>query len=354
MDLLKTFVYTGGANPVKSEESLMEENVVELSLGLSLNGRFGVERRRTAADVRLIRSSSLVAESPSFDLTMPLDPMMPLTRTCSLPMEAEEWKKRKELQSIRRSEAKRKRVEKLKNGRTMVKGSPAAEENCEMKRRNLANGNELWRSPPPSSVLPPLPRPPASVGSPASGGSSGVSDLECQHFSGMYRGVIGLPLFKYNGTVLEIIIPNDRITGTNKEAESKSSTTSNQSISYQSSSLNRSNSIVSEHVAEKVSATSSSQILSRNRSNRDETLKLMLADMPCVSTKGDGINGKKIEGFLYRYKKGEEVRIVCVCHGSFLTPAEFVKHGGGGDVEHPLRHIVVNPLRYDTGRKGNS
>lgn len=66
-------------------------------------------------------------------------------------------------------------------------------------------------------------------------------------------------------------------------------------------------------------------------------------DMPCVFTKGDGPNGRKIEGILYRYGKGEEVRIMCVCHGSFLSPAEFVKHAGGGDVDHPLRHIVVNP-----------
>ena len=69
----------------------------------------------------------------------------------------------------------------------------------------------------------------------------------------------------------------------------------------------------------------------------------MMEEMPCVSTRGDGPNGRRIEGFLYNYRKGEEVRIVCVCHGSFLTPAEFVKHAGGGDVAHPLRHIVVNP-----------
>lgn len=72
-----------------------------------------------------------------------------------------------------------------------------------------------------------------------------------------------------------------------------------------------------------------------------QSFKDPMLDMPYVSTKGDG---QRIEGFLYRYKKGEEVRIVCVCHGLFLTPAEFVKHGGGGDVEHPLKHIVVNPF----------
>ena len=74
-----------------------------------------------------------------------------------------------------------------------------------------------------------------------------------------------------------------------------------------------------------------------------EVVRNILEGMPCVSTTGDGPNGKRIEGFLYRYRKGEEVRIVCVCHGNFLSPAEFVKHAGGDDVAHPLKHIVVNP-----------
>ncbi|ERN07542.1 hypothetical protein AMTR_s00154p00057990 [Amborella trichopoda] len=72
--------------------------------------------------------------------------------------------------------------------------------------------------------------------------------------------------------------------------------------------------------------------------------KGLSARMPCVTTKGEGPNGKRVEGVLYNYSKGEEVSIVCVCHGTFLTPAEFVRHAGGGDVDHPLRHIVViNP-----------
>ncbi|TVU47930.1 hypothetical protein EJB05_07548, partial [Eragrostis curvula] len=70
--------------------------------------------------------------------------------------------------------------------------------------------------------------------------------------------------------------------------------------------------------------------------------RIMMQEMPSVSTKGLP-NGNRVEGFLFKYRKGEEVRIVCVCHGSFLTPAEFVKHAGGGDVTNPLRHIVVNP-----------
>lgn len=284
MDFMKTIVRGGGddgggggadRDTHSSKKETLGEDNVELSLGLSLNGRFGVERRRVVANDyhdnnnRLIRASS-VADFSSFPLAME-DPTTltvypPLTRTCSLPIETgDDWKKRQELQSLRRSEAKRKRVEKLKNGK-VVKGL-SMEESCDAKRRNPMKGNELWQSSTPS-LLPPLPRPSpfpsqVSIGSPGSGGSSGVSDLESQPFS--------------------------------------------------------------------------------DRSTDDETLKMMFADMPCVSTKGDGVNGKKIEGFLYGYKKGEQVRIVCVCHGNFLTPAEFVKHGGGGDVEHPLRHIVVNP-----------
>lgn len=69
-----------------------------------------------------------------------------------------------------------------------------------------------------------------------------------------------------------------------------------------------------------------------------------MEDMPCVFAKGDGPNGRRIEGILYRYGKGEEVRIMCVCHGNFLSPAEFVKHAGCSDVAHPLRHIVMDPV----------
>lgn len=93
--------------------------------------------------------------------------------------------------------------------------------------------------------------------------------------------------------------------------------------------------------------------MEKNRSNKlivaengtKEAVRNVLEDTPCVSTKGDGPNGKRIEGFLYQYRKGEELRIVCVCHGSFLSAAEFVKHAGDGDgdVEQPLKHIVVNP-----------
>ncbi|KAF5741288.1 putative UPF0737 protein AFP3 [Tripterygium wilfordii] len=70
-----------------------------------------------------------------------------------------------------------------------------------------------------------------------------------------------------------------------------------------------------------------------------------LPHMPCVSTTGNGPNGKTINGFLYRYTK-TEVSIVCVCHGATFSPAEFVQHAGGTDLSQPLRHITVIPSAF--------
>ncbi|KAL9995661.1 putative Ninja family, Jas TPL-binding domain-containing protein [Helianthus debilis subsp. tardiflorus] len=65
--------------------------------------------------------------------------------------------------------------------------------------------------------------------------------------------------------------------------------------------------------------------------------------MPCVSTTGNGPNGRTVSGFLYRYTKNE-VSIVCVCHGESFTPARFVEHAGGVDISHPLKHITIFPI----------
>ncbi|XP_024959976.1 ninja-family protein mc410 isoform X4 [Cynara cardunculus var. scolymus] len=61
-------------------------------------------------------------------------------------------------------------------------------------------------------------------------------------------------------------------------------------------------------------------------------------NLPWVSTTGPGPNGKTISGVTYRYS-GTQIRIVCACHGSHMSPEEFVQHaseeqpnpnGGGG------------------------
>ncbi|WJX91877.1 hypothetical protein P8452_73595 [Trifolium repens] len=75
-------------------------------------------------------------------------------------------------------------------------------------------------------------------------------------------------------------------------------------------------------------------------------IKKPLPQMPYVSTKGNGPNGKTVNGFLYTYSKCDEVSIVCVCHGSTFSPAEFVQHAGGTDITHPLRHITVNSSAF--------
>lgn len=71
--------------------------------------------------------------------------------------------------------------------------------------------------------------------------------------------------------------------------------------------------------------------------------KLVFSQMPCVSTTGNGPEGKTITGFLYKYTKAE-VSIICVCHGASFSPAGFVEHAGGVNVEYPLKHIRVVPF----------
>ncbi|KAL1194473.1 Ninja-family protein AFP3 [Cardamine amara subsp. amara] len=214
---------------------------IELDLSLSLNGRFGVD---PLAKTRLRRSSSV--------LDVVVNDRSGLNRTCSLPVETEEdWRKRKELQSLRRLEAKRRKSEK--------------------QRKHKAGGEE--------KVLEER-----SFGSSGSG-SSGLSELET--------------------------IPPPVQATTNKSMEASPPTAQSQ-------------------------PENPSKEAGRN----------IMEDMPGVSTIGHGPNGRKVNGFLCRYKKGKEVQIVCVCHGNFFSPAEFVKHAGGGDVTHPLKHIVVNPSPF--------
>jgi len=73
--------------------------------------------------------------------------------------------------------------------------------------------------------------------------------------------------------------------------------------------------------------------------DKSEAMEIV-RQMPCVITSGDDRSGKRIEGLLYEYKRGQ-VCIVCVCHGSFLSPTEFVMHAGGKEVADPMKHITV-------------
>ncbi|KAK6129144.1 hypothetical protein DH2020_037122 [Rehmannia glutinosa] len=208
-----------------------------------MNGRFGVDPARK----KLKRSSSVANlvftvgavenETIHHARGMEFDVYAPLARTRSLPTETEEeWRRRKELQSMRRMEARRKRMEKLKNLR-VVKDK----ENCFQK--DVKNG------------------------------------------------------------LHEVVVNGSAINGQRLE-----------------------NAIL--HGFENGDVSSSPQ-----------------GSIESLRSGSSGVSDPvEDRGFLYGYKKGEEVRIVCVCHGMFLTPKEFVEHGGGGDVEQPLKHIVVNPF----------
>ncbi|XP_013593503.1 PREDICTED: ninja-family protein AFP3-like [Brassica oleracea var. oleracea] len=72
---------------------------------------------------------------------------------------------------------------------------------------------------------------------------------------------------------------------------------------------------------------------------------LPFAQMPCVTSTGNGPQGKTVNGFLHRYTKSE-ISIICVCHGTSFSPAEFIIHAGGTNVSHPLRHITVVPSKF--------
>lgn len=119
-DLLQRFLCSNNSHQnqigvFNEDEEDAEE--IELNLGLSLGGRFGVDKNSK----KLIRSSSVAGTIPLLrgedDASTPTAVSYPaLIRTSSLPPETEEdWRKRKELQTLRRMEAKRRRFEKQRN-----------------------------------------------------------------------------------------------------------------------------------------------------------------------------------------------------------------------------------------------
>lgn len=68
-------------------------------------------------------------------------------------------------------------------------------------------------------------------------------------------------------------------------------------------------------------------------------------NLPWVSTTGPGPNGRTISGVTYRYS-GNEIRIVCACHGSHMTPDEFVRHATD-DHTNPERSSGLPPSSND-------
>ncbi|KAI3720177.1 hypothetical protein L6452_21090 [Arctium lappa] len=295
---------------------------VELNLGLSLGGRFGVDKSNNS---KLMRSSSIAAILPAVKddddvlgvnerKTGPGGSYSGLIRTSSLPVETEEeWRKRKELQSLRRLAAKRRRSE---------------------KQRNLTKVER-------EEYVAAMGRVGSSVGPSLGSGNWDFGDGE-----GLFGGGGGATSDGSGGGFAQPSLPGS--------VESQASSMSEfESRHFRGSSTEGETSVQSGQEGSKHDDSRSKAVNPAVRALRPKTenppdnkgkeMRSNMVDMPCVFTQGDSPSGRRIEGILYKYGKGEEVKIMCVCHGSFLSPAEFVKHAGGTDVLHPLKHIVVNP-----------
>ncbi|KAG6777611.1 hypothetical protein POTOM_017436 [Populus tomentosa] len=360
-DLLPRFISGNLCN-----HKLNGEEDVELSLGLSLNGRFGVDPK--AKKINKSRPSSIAADfvnplrenGNGSSFVVPNMESTNLSGTCSLPTETEEeWRKRKEMQSVRRMEAKGKRSE--KQNFKAVKDKNRGEEDDQSENGTTGNHhqkeflksfNGLFGVAIEGLLTQAEVAPPPLLLTSQGTASSGMTEFESQPVKDavpMFREksmkalLFDVGMFCSGKSVLSAKQYSE---GMNKCVESRSP------VSVQSLSECEQKSIIAPRLAlaEKLGFPAG-VAMEKNGSNKlivaengtKEAVRNVLEDMPYVSTKGVGPNRKQIEGFLYQYRKGEEVRIVCVCHGSFLSAAEFVKHAGDGDVEQPLKHIVVNP-----------
>ncbi|XP_019180826.1 PREDICTED: ninja-family protein AFP2 isoform X2 [Ipomoea nil] len=342
-DLLQRFMgVSSGGGGGDGSETVEDDGELELNLGLSLGGRFGVDKSSN----KLLRSSSIAACLPivrdddAVATPAAAAAYSALVRTSSLPVETEEeWRKRKELQTMRRLEAKRRRSEKQRISRGDA-GAGAGGSNVDEPKREigvnfrtrldkeqlLAATKSSFRSGidigmfkgKRSCFSSNNKMQPSSQGSIESQGanSSSMSELECKSLQGSCE--------LSPGSIQSIQ------EGGNQETGSSRAKTTQDHPSRTASGIE------TDPPPNKPESTS------RQATREAGTGTGSLEDMPCVFTKGDGPNGKRIDGILYKYGKGEEVRIMCVCHGSFLSPAEFVKHAGGSDVAHPLKHIVIN------------
>ncbi|XP_054809400.1 ninja-family protein AFP2-like isoform X2 [Prosopis cineraria] len=324
-DLLRTFMSRDDTQQSDNAEPEAGSEEIELNLGLSLGGRFGVDKHAK----KLGRSSSIVGTMPlvreNESTTPPTPSYPPLLRTSSLPTETEEeWRKRKELQTLRRMEAKRRRSEKQRNSKTERDGGEGRTELEGPKGNDWAFGLPMWASASSRQVVlsDVLAQGKAhgllggTAGFHGGGSSPGIPEMEGKPFQGRTADWAREPDY-----ALPFIQERS-----NQDAEGSSGTKSNENETKTPSEV--------ENLSRKP----------HHGPNRGREIgSNSMEDMPCVFTQGTGPNGKRIEGILYRYGRGQEVRIMCVCHGNFLSPAEFVRHAGGGDVAHPLRHIVVNP-----------
>ncbi|URD92967.1 ninja-family protein [Musa troglodytarum] len=307
-----------------------ESGEVELNLGLSLGGCFGTDSKAN----KLVRSLSIAAfSSPQREHEFPVMTTA-LLRTNSLPAETEEERrKRKELQSLKRFEAKRKRLEK----RNCIKPDASRSDEDADGRKSLMTPNMI------NGRLKPL------KGEEFRGVFGAATPSELLAWAAGSKSTAASPPVDVTGCLPPTPHGSVRASGSSygvfefKRKTPAQDDTKNASSDHSESIRNATSSTSTLEARKPITVVGEEDSLKNFATYGANRGRNMVGEMPCVSTRGDGPDGRKIEGFLHKYRKGEEVRIMCVCHGTFLTPAEFVKHAGGGDVSHPLRHIIVNP-----------
>ncbi|KAA8532894.1 hypothetical protein F0562_032989 [Nyssa sinensis] len=280
-----------------SNEEVSDE--IELNLGLSLGGRFGVDK---SDKKKIMRSSSIAGSLPIVVDDDALAPRLPvsyqtLVRTSSLPTETEEWRKRKELQTLRRMEAKRRRCEKQKNLKSDKDGGGGCSsrsfefERHEIEREQcMAAANRFDLSVAPTIGLPIWAA--AARQAILSGGIDAAGSIESQ--GGSSSGMTELESKTLQGS----------------SSCGEASPASIQSLQEQSSqeAVGSSGTRTGENdrriSGAQMGSPSKRAEVAKNRGK--EVGVNAVEDMPCVFTKGDGPNGRRIKGILYKYGKGEE------------------------------------------------
>ncbi|KAL6841697.1 hypothetical protein ACP4OV_028209 [Aristida adscensionis] len=299
----------GGEQPAGGADEPSDE--IELSLGLSLGGRFGADPAQDGDRPRLSRSTSVATfygvgggdAGAGEDAAGGMPAPEPLVRTSSLPTGAEfirrhaEQGERRPRSSLTDEELRRLRAEQ-------------SERRQSCKRRRLERRNSM-----------------------NSGRSPAGAATEAAHSTPFQprRAITS------QGSTSSAVPEQQGVTASDGRGSTATNTSSD---SGQNSSLPPASPAGARPPANG-GAREQPQLRSLESSNPGDLRRRMAEEMPMVSSRVSGPNVRRVDGFLYRYQKDEELRIVCVCHGSFLTPAEFVRHAGGGDVTNPLRHIVV-------------
>ncbi|CAL5327040.1 unnamed protein product [Camellia sinensis] len=343
----KTINFLEGFDTQKTEFS--DSVHPELDLGLSLGGFYA----KIPPKAPLIRTSSMMVNEKEREGGVGIVP-------ASEVVDEEEMRKLKEMQALKRMEAKKRMVEKLTKHRgaggsdeekprlaaaavTVVakltnwapgstSKAPAADDGfsraVEELKCNVGSSTNLVIPGPENSTAGKAPTRVTDTGKSVDPGN--YCSEPSFNFGTMVNGKLAYPGKPAPGIMLEKIPNGKTINPTNSHPPDFAVLLRKRA----NEKMDEAAKTEQERVSKKVQVLASCI-------HDSATIKMMKI-MPRVTTTGNGPNGRKIKGLLYKYAKGH-VSIVCVCHGVFLTPAEFVKHAGGSDVENPMKLINIVP-----------